>query len=121
MTLDLFNWAEATALRDAGMAVASAAQERDDPGWAHRAYMAIVWVANRQATVHVDDVLLHFCDQPEHPNAWGAVWQRAIRDGVIRRTGTVRESRDPRKHRHQYPVYASLIFGMKIFEDFNAA
>jgi hypothetical protein len=50
-----------------------------------------------------------FAEAPRHPNAWGAVWHRAIRDGVIRRSGEFRESRDPRKHRHCYPVYVSQL------------
>jgi hypothetical protein len=111
MSADLFSWADATALRDTGMAVASTAQERAAPGWGERAYQAIVCAARSSESVHVDDVLRIFPEPPEHPNAWGAVWQRAIRDRVISRTGTVRETQDRRKHRHQYPVYDSLIFG----------
>lgn len=108
---DLFTWADGATLRDTGMAAASEAQERDAPGWAERGYQAIVFVALRQSTVHVDDVLRVFSEEPQHPNAWGGVWRRAIADRVISRSGTVRETRDRRKHRHQYPVYASEIFG----------
>jgi hypothetical protein len=108
---DLFSWADGGALRDAGMAVAAEAQERDAPGWAERAYQAIVRVARFRSSVHVDDVLRIFTEQPAHPNAWGAVWTRAIRDGVISRTGQVRETNDRRKHRHLYPVYRSEICG----------
>jgi hypothetical protein len=126
MSGDLFSWARAqpepapgldpggaagAALRDSGMALASQAQEHERPGWGERAYQAIVAVARLRATVHVDDVLRIFREQPEHPNAWGSVWQKAIRDGVITRSGTVRETQDRRKHRHRYPVYASAIFG----------
>ena len=98
-------------MRDVGMALASGAQEQESPGWGERAYRAIVAVARFRQTVHVDDVLMVFDEQPEHPNAWGSVWQRAIRDGVITHSGTVRETHDRRKHRHQYPVYRSEIFG----------
>jgi hypothetical protein len=108
---DLFTWADGAARRDAGMAAAAAAQERDGAGWAERAYRAIVIVALFKPEVHVDDVLAIFDEAPAHPNAWGAVWARAIRDGVIRRGTAVRESRAPRKHRHCYPVYVSLIWG----------
>jgi hypothetical protein len=113
MSQDLFAWADATgaALRDGGMATAAEAQERASPGWANRAYHAIVVAARQRATVHVDDVLRIFPEEPEHPNAWGSVWSRAIRNGVISRTGTVRETQDRRKHRHQYPVYASALYG----------
>jgi hypothetical protein len=108
---DLFAWADGAALRDSGMAIAGEAQERCAPGWAERAYQAIVAVARFRPEVHVDDVLLIFREQPEHPNAWGAVWSRAIRDHIISRTGVMRETNDRRKHRHRYPVYASQICG----------
>ena len=101
----------ATHLRDTGMALASEAQEAKTPGFSAHAYAAIVLVARRQPTVHVDDVLATCEAQPEHANAWGAVWARAIRDGVIRRSGEVRLCRsDPRKHRHAYPVYKSSLY-----------
>lgn len=96
-------------LRDNGMALASDAQERVEIGWAELAYMAILSVARMKETVHVDDVRAIFSHEPHHHNAWGAVWMRAIRDGVIERTGTVRPSIDPKKHKHQYAVYRSLV------------
>jgi hypothetical protein len=83
------------------------------PGWAERAYQAIVAVARFRPTVHVDDVLLIFTEEPRHPNAWGLVWIRALRNHVISRTETMRETRDRRKHRHRYPVYASQLFGRR--------
>jgi hypothetical protein len=107
---DLFDWCAGAQLRDHGMAVANDAQESKAPGWSARAGAAIVRVALAQPTVHVDDVLAIFTEQPEHPNAWGSVWQQAVRDGVIRRSGRLRETRDRRKHRHQYPVYLSLVY-----------
>lgn len=101
----------ATIRRDAGMAAAADAQERKTPGFGAVAYGAIVAVAKRQATVHVDDVLAECEARPQHHNAWGAVWARAIRDGVIRRSGEVRLCRtDARKHGHAYPVYRSRLF-----------
>jgi hypothetical protein len=108
---DLFSWADGATLRDTGMAVASEAQEREAPGWTDRAYAALYSVARQRPEVFVDDVLAIFREQPQHPNAWGGVWRRAIADGVISRTGRVRETQDRRKHRHQYPVYRSEIFG----------
>ena len=110
MSGDLFTWADGAALRDTGMTIANEAQERDAPGWSDRAYRAIVMVARYRPEVHVDDVLAIFREQPAHPNAWGAVWQRAVRERVISRTGRLRETQDRRKHRHQYPVYRSEIF-----------
>lgn len=112
MSEDLFSWADGAALRDTGMATAAQAQERVAPGWAERAYQAIVRVARMQSTVHIDDVRRVFSEEaPSHPRAWGAVWVRAIRDRVIAPTGTVRNTTDPRKHCHPCPVYASALFG----------
>ena len=92
------------------MALAGEAQEEESLGWGERAYQAIVRVARMQSTVHVDDLLRIFTERPKHFNAWGGVWRRAIADGVITRTGAVREAADQRKHRHHYPVYRSEIF-----------
>lgn len=109
--MDLFSHAAMAAkLRDAGMALASEAQDRAIPSWSELAYRAIVAVARTQGEVHVDDVLRVFTAKPEHHNAWGAPWMRALKDGVIERTGRVRPSFDPGKHKHQYPIYRSKIF-----------
>jgi hypothetical protein len=43
------------------------------------------------------------------PNAYGAVWQRAIRSGLLAKTGRTRPSRQPGKNAHEYPVYRSLV------------
>jgi hypothetical protein len=105
---DLFS--KAIDARDAGIEKAFEAQDRKDPAWVERAYNAIVEIAKRSETVHVDDVLSTFSNPPRHPNSWGAVWMRAIRNGVIARTGTARPCTiDPKKHAHNYPVYRSLV------------
>jgi hypothetical protein len=105
--MDLVELAEH--LRDRGMTLASNAEAFHRPEFAEVAYGAICAVARRQPTVHVDDVLRQCLIEPDHPNAFGAVWMRAIRDGVIERTGQYRKSTDPKKHAHVYPVYRSLI------------
>ena len=106
---DLFDHAtRAAQLRDTGMALAIAAQDNKLPAWSELAYAAIVSLAKRQPTVHVDDVLREFPLRPDHPNAWGAVWMRAIKNGVIFRSGESRPClTDCGKHRHVYPVYRS--------------
>ena len=109
---DLFAWSEAQTLRDQGMALAADAQESEAPGFSALAYAAIEMVARRQTEVHVDDVLAECPIRPAHPNAYGSVWLRAIRNRIIERTGTVRPCRtDARKHSHNYPVYRSLVVG----------
>jgi len=105
---DLFSYART--LRDDGMSRAADAQERERP-FKDEAYAAILRVATRQPEVFVDDVLRECPARPEHSNAWGSVWQRAIRAGVIARTGRVAPCRtDAGKHCHQYPIYRSNLF-----------
>ena len=94
------------ALRDDGMKLAVEAEGQE---WADRAFLAIIDVALAKPTVHVNDVLEIFPDPPRHHNAWGAVWMRAIRAGVIQRTGTTAPCVSAQKHARQAPVYRSEI------------
>lgn len=104
--IDLFAWAKDR--RDVGMT--RAAQAQGIP-WSALAYGAIERVARRQAHVHIDDVLREGVPQPHHFNAWGAVWMRAIRDGVIQRSNQTKPCTvDPLKNAHRYPVYFSRIY-----------
>lgn len=106
---DLFDFAKSR--RDRGMGLASAAEDRAQPEFAEIAYSTIETVARRQREVHVDDILVACTVQPEHPNAWGAVWMRAIRNGVIEHSGSVRPCRkDGKKNAHRYPVYRSRLW-----------
>lgn len=110
--LDIFGGPDAGAmLRDAGMVEAEFAEALTGSDFAEVAYAAICHVARRQSEIHVDDVLRFCAVKPSHFNAWGAVWQRAIKDGTIIKTGTVRPcTSDPLKHKHSSPVYRSGIF-----------
>jgi hypothetical protein len=110
----LFDHAQRGAqLRDAGMQLAVQAQDGKCPEWSELAYAAIVRIAERQEEVHVDDLRREFRLKPDHPNAFGWPWQRAVRDGVLVHSGRMRPSADPKKHRHQYPVYFSNLFSVK--------
>lgn len=101
----------AASLRNTGMSLASDAQDRAVPQWSEMAYQTIVTLATRHRTLHVDQVLTAFPYKPGHPNAWGAVWMRAIKAGVIERTGQIAPCTvDPGKHKHNYPVYRSLVY-----------
>lgn len=111
MTDDLFTIAEK--LRDRGMSLAVAAQDRKVPGWSDLAYAAIVRIAERQEFVHVDNVLAEFPLRPKHYNAWGQPWQRAIKNGILQATGKVKPSSDPAKHKHLYVIYRSRIYRRK--------
>ena len=106
---DLVDMAEEYKQR--GMTLASVAQDLIAPLWSERAYAALAALARRKNTIHVDDFLLVFTEKPSHPNAFGAVWQRCIRERLIIHSGRVRPCTvDPTKHKHQSPVYLSLIY-----------
>jgi hypothetical protein len=105
----LFDWAEHR--RDVGMIEAAFAEELTGSDFGERAYAAICHVARRQCEVHVDDIIRYCTVKPSHYNAWGSVWMRAIKDGVIVKTGRVRPCvSDPGKHKHSSPVYRSGLF-----------
>lgn len=105
---DLFEFAEAKRRREAGMSLAATAQGQR---WCDLAYAAIDAIARRQFHIHIDDVLCVGIPQPEHFNSWGAVWMRAIRNGIIQRTTETRPCTvDPGKNAHRYPVYFSRIY-----------
>ena len=107
--IDLFTYAKS--LRNAGMASA----EQHSPEFSVAAYEAIERVAQRQVHIHVDDILSEDVPAPNHPNAWGAVWARAIRNRVIQRTTETRLCKtDIGKHAHRYPVYFSLIYDPRV-------
>ena len=84
-----------------------------DPVWREYAYLTLLEVAAQRKTVHVDDLHAVIAWHPASPNAWGGVWQRAIRRGVLAKTGLYRPTRLPGKHAHDYPCYRSLVYGQR--------
>jgi hypothetical protein len=95
-------------LRDTGMVRAQVAQEFTAPGWSDRAYGEIERIASIQEFIHAND--LRGFEKPSHPNAWGGVWMRAIKNRIIARTGRIEPCIDPLKHKHNSPVYRSLVY-----------
>lgn len=94
--------------RDLGMALAAEAQDRATPGFSELAYEHICNLAREHDEIHIDLFLTTFKLKPEHPNAFGAPWQRAKREGVIVHSGRVRACTvDRAKNSHLYPVYRS--------------
>ncbi len=111
LSFDDYAATQAVQLRDVGMLEAEFAEALTGSNFAEVAYAAICHVARRQAEIHVDDLLRYLTVRPSHPNAFGAVWLRAIRDGTLLKTGTVRPClSDPNKRLHNYPVYKSGLF-----------
>ena len=110
---DLFDFAEAQAVhrRNRGMTLAADAQDRTTPGFTDLAYEHICSLARAHEEIHIDLFLRTFNIKPEHPNAFGAPWQRAKKTGIIAHSGRVKKcSVDPAKNAHLYPVYRSLIY-----------
>ena len=105
--LPLFDAAAGRAGKREGTARADAGA---DPVWREAAYLALQGLARTRSEVHVDDLYATCAWRPPRPNAWGAVWQRALREGLLVKTGRSRPTRLPEKHAHDYPVYRSLIF-----------
>lgn len=96
---------EARAARDAGIQQAAEHAEEVHPDWNNLAYEALrVFAAGKRgtsATFTSEDVrgsiAAAFVPQPPHLRAWGAVFQRAARAGLIAKAGIV-ESRAAHCH-----------------------
>lgn len=105
--MDLFAFAELR--RDQGMGLAADAQDHVEPAWGETAFAVLELLAKRRPFIHVDD-MLPLVSAPDHPNAFGAIWMKAIRRRIIEHSGQTRPSKDPKKHAHQYPIYRSLVY-----------
>jgi hypothetical protein len=110
--MDLFEHADATALRDSGMIEAEFAERLTGSDYPEALYAAICYVARRQCEVHIDHVLpMMKGRKPSHPNCAGAVWVRARRDGtLLGEIGRRKCLSDPTKRAHVYPVFRSGLF-----------
>ena len=80
--------------------------------WRQRALARIVRLAEQHRTFTADEVREACSDiePPHHPNVWGAVMHKAIRAGIIRRTGELRRSTRKAAHSHSNPVWESLLW-----------
>lgn len=111
LSFDDYTATEAARRRDVGMIDAEFAETLTGSGYCDAVYAAICHVARRQIEVHIDHVLPMVKVKPSHPNANGAPWLRAIKDGTLLKTGMTRPCvSDPLKALHNYPVYRSGLF-----------
>lgn len=102
----LFDYGEACRLKAEGMARATA----HAPNFSEVAYAALVRIAKRQRVLFADDLIAELNGlKPNHPNAIGPCWQRAVHEGVIQRTNQVKPSHVASKRARLCPVYLSLI------------
>jgi hypothetical protein len=93
--------------RDAGMELAQAAQ---GTAWSVYCYGLLEGLARHLPELHTDDLARVIEWHPAHFNAYGAVWSRAIRSGLLAKTGRSRPSKQRGKNAHEYPVYRSLVY-----------
>ncbi len=106
--------ATAEALREAGMAAAEAHAEREHMGWGDLAYAFLVRYCRAHQTFVSENVseagrqwgLI----QPPTDRAFGPVYRRAIRNGIIRQVGY---GVSLRRHKSICPLWESQIYGSK--------
>lgn len=102
MEHDLFSYAEAKAARDKGIAKVT---ERSE-SWQEKAVALLHAYPEDQAIS--EELRVWLSDrigEPHHHNATGAMIKRAIRHGVIERTGQWRKCRTKKSHARESPVY----------------
>jgi hypothetical protein len=115
--MDLFELADAFRAREAGMIEAEFAEILSGSDYPSALAAAIRHVARRQQYVHIDDVLPLVKVKPTHTNAAGAVWARAVGEGVLLKSDSDRWRpcvSDAVKHAHTYRVYTSGTFKSRV-------
>ena len=97
-----FDWTAAKAARDEAL-------ERVEGGapeeWLRDAHLKVHEVAYRLDDFTTDDLFEWGLWQPPEPRALGPVMLKAVRDGLIEKTGDYRQSRMPRCHGRPKAVY----------------
>lgn len=82
--------ADAQAMGQAGMQLAADRAEREEPGFQERAYRFLCWYAKLDDAPFpaeaVTELALSTGIEPPDGRAWGAVFQKAARAGVICRS-----------------------------------
>lgn len=105
------DFTEASAARDAGMAQAIDHAERIEPTWGEQAYDFLQDFARKHAHFISEDVsdatrLDPAFPQPPTDRAWGSVYRRAARDGLIFVDGM---GRSRRRHCSVCPRWRSVL------------
>lgn len=92
--------------RDIGCERVLSASER----WRAGAMAAIERLAQTTREFTSDDVRAAITEEPQHFNAFGALFLSAAKRGWIERTGRTAISKRVAAHAHSNPVWASKIF-----------
>lgn len=96
----------ALSARDAGIASSFAHANRVSPEWCEEAYQRIVLHAQRNAYLTCIPITAEF-PSPTTNKAWGALFVKAQREGVIEKCGYVE---NPGRHQSPTPMYRSLVY-----------
>lgn len=100
MTLSLFD-PPARALRDAGISQVSS----NAGDWMEQAFSALCTLPAGWTGLFEEAreyVLQRGITEPHHPNAWGALSQKAIKRGLFAYTGRWLQSQSAASHAHHY-------------------
>lgn len=112
MNQSAFDWDAARSERDAGMMRAAQHAEELQPKWGELAYDFLCEFAKRHSSFISEDVsdATKGSDFPQPPTdrAWGSVYRRAAKDGLIRLDGL---GRSRRRHASVCPRWRSLAGG----------
>jgi hypothetical protein len=103
----LFDLMSGRERREVGMDLAEGAE---GTAWSVYADGVLRTLAEELPELHTDDLNRCLELHPRHPNAMGGVWMRAIKAGLIRKSGRTRPSRQRGKNAHDYPIYVSLVY-----------
>lgn len=105
------DFAAARDARDAGMTQALQRAERIDDEWPELAYGFLVRFAYQNATFCgwqcTDLANAMGFGSPADDRAWGPIYKRAIKAGVIEQSGA---GKNPHRHLSICPKYRSLVF-----------
>lgn len=105
--------AAARAAADVGIALALDKAERECEGWSSMALNFLRAYATRHAEfpgffVTMASALDPNFPQPANEKAWGAIWRKAARLGIVKDSGKTMPH--PKRHACKAIVWASLIF-----------
>lgn len=107
---DLFGWDQARQARDIGMQQAAQHAEDDAPGWADAAYEMLKRYARHNPQFISENVTSWASDRgfvTPQPKAWGQIFRRAAKDGIIVRIGS---GTSMRRHMSPTPLWSSAIY-----------
>lgn len=106
------DFAAARAARDRGMQQAIDHANRVDPSWADTVYTYLRVYARTHPSFTTEDVRRAAGDEvptPPDKRAWGGVVNRAVRAGVVARSGFV-QAKDPKVHCNVVTLWRSLVY-----------